>query len=107
MGRPRGWKIGSSTYDKGYRAKAVAHRAGKQLVLQHDFAESDKHFNRNKTLRSASMATNRGGNERAVNVSKQSWYVKRGFQPCSDAKQINDAQLTWSFQSNFMYAPVL
>ena len=107
MGRPRGWKIGSSTYDKGYRAKAVAHRAGKQLVLQHDFAESDKHFNRNKTLRSASMATNRGGNERAVNVSKQSWYVKRGFQPCSVPKQANDAWLTWSFQSNFMYASVL
>ena len=45
-----------SIYDKGYRAKAVAHRAGKQLVLQSDFAESDKHFNRKQTLRSASVA---------------------------------------------------
>ena len=69
-------------YDKGYRAKAVAHQAGEQLVLQPDFAESAEHFNRNKTLRSASMATDRGGNERAVNVSKRSWYVKWGFQPC-------------------------
>ena len=94
-------------YGKGYRAKAVAHRAGKQLVLQPAFAESDKHFNRNQTLLSASVATDRGGNERAVNVSKRSWYVKRGFQPNSDPKQMNNAWLTWSFQSNFMYAPIL
>ena len=94
-------------YDKGYRAKAVAHRAGKQLVLQPAFAESDKHFNRNQTLLSAPVATDRGGNERAVNVAKQSWYVKRGFQLCTEPKQLNDAWLTWSFQSNFMYAPIL
>ena len=85
-------------YDKGYRAKAVAHQAGEQLVLQSDFAESAKHFNRNKTLRSASMATDRGGNERAVNVSKRSWYAKRGFQPNLDSKQMNDVWLTWSFK---------
>ena len=94
-------------YDKGYHAKAVAHRAGKQLVLQPAFAESDKHFNRIQTLLSASVATDRGGNERAVNVAKRSWYVKRGFQPCTEPKQLSDAWLTWSFQSNFMYAPVL
>ena len=93
--------------DKGYRAKPDAHRAGKQLVLQPAFAESDKHFNRIQTLLSASVATDRGGNERTVNVSKRSWYVKQGFQPCSDPKQMNDTWLTWSFQSNFMYAPVL
>ena len=94
-------------YDKGYRAKAVAHRAGKHFVLHPDFAESDKHFNRNQTLCSASVATDRVGNERAVNASKRSWYVKRGFQQNLDSKQMNDAWLTWSFQSNFMYAPVL
>ena len=92
---------------QGYRAKAVAHRAGKQLVLQPDFTESDKQFNRNQTLRSAFVATDRGGNEREVNVSKRSWYVKQGFQPNSDPKQMNDAWLTWSFKSNFMFAPVL
>ena len=86
---------------------AVAHRAGKQLVLKPAFAESDEHFNRNQTALSASVATDRGGIERAVKVSKQLWYVKRGFQPNSDPKQMNNAWLTWSFQSNFMYAPVL
>ena len=78
-------------YDKGYCAKAVAHQARKQLVLQLTFAESDKHFNFNQTLLSASVATDRGGNERAINVAKQSWYVKQGFRPNSDPKQMNDA----------------
>ena len=62
----------------------VAHRAREQLVLKPAFAESDEHFNRNQTALSASVATDRGGKERAINVAKQSWYVKRGFQPCSD-----------------------
>ena len=43
--------------DKGYRAKADAHRAGKQLVHQPAFAESDKHFNCIQILLSASVAT--------------------------------------------------
>ena len=79
-----------SIYDQGYRAKAVAHRARKQLVLQPAFAESDKHFNRIQTLLSASVATDRGGNKRTINVAKRSWYVKRGFRPNSDTKQMND-----------------
>ena len=88
---------------------AVAHGAGKQLVLKPAFTESDEHFNRNQTELSASVAADRGGNKRAINVAKQSWYVKRGFRPNSDPKQMNDAccLATWSFQSNFMYAPVL
>ena len=68
--------------DKGYHAKADAHRAGKQLVLQPAFAESDKHFIRIQALLSVSVATDRDRNERTVNVSKRSWYVKQGFQPC-------------------------
>ena len=43
--------------DKGYHAKADDHRAGKQLVHQPAFAESDKHFNRIQILLSASVAT--------------------------------------------------
>ena len=70
---------------------AVTH--GAELVNQPAFAESDKHFNRNQTLLSASVATDRGGNERVLNVAKQSWYVKWGFQPCSNSKQMNDAWL--------------
>ena len=36
---------------------AVAHGAGKQLVVKPAFAESDEHFNRNQTALSASLAT--------------------------------------------------
>ena len=76
-------------FAKGYRAKLVAHREGGQLVLQPDFAESDKRFSSSQTLRSASVATDRGGNERAVNVAKRAWFLKRGFQSHLSEKQMN------------------
>ena len=96
----------TNIYDKGYRAKMVAWRVGEQEVLQPEWAESDKRFGRKKTLRTASVASDRGGNERAVNVSKRAWYISRGFQPNSCPKQLNDAWITWGFQVNFMFAPV-
>ena len=45
-----GYRAFLNIYDKGYRAKLVAHRQGEQLVLQPDFAESDRRFNRSQTL---------------------------------------------------------
>jgi hypothetical protein len=97
----------TNVYDKGYRAKAVAWKAGRQHVLQPDWAESDKHFSRGQTLRSASIATDRAGNERGVNVCKRSWFVSRGFTPSMHPTLISNAWATWSFQSNFMFSPVL
>lgn len=94
-------------YDKGYRAKMIAWKTGKQQVLQPVWAESDKRFGRKQTLLSASVATDRAGNERAVNVCKRAWFVSRGFIQSMSPKRINDAWTTWSFQSNFMYNPVL
>ena len=61
-----------------YRDNAVAHRAGKQLVLRLAFAESGKHFNHIQTILSAFVATDRRGNERGVNVSKQSCGMSNG-----------------------------
>ena len=97
----------TNVYDKGYRAKAVAWKTGRQHVLQPDWAESDKHFSRIQTLRSASIATDRAGNERGVNVCKRSWFVRRGFTPSMNPILISNAWATWSFQSNFMFSPVL
>ena len=97
----------TNVYDKGYRAKMVAHRAGKQRVLQPVWAESDRRFGRDETLLTAAVAHDRGSNERAVNVCKRSWFVSKGFQPNASAKQLNDAWMTWSFQANFMFNPVL
>ena len=93
-------------YDKGYRAREVCRRHG-QLTAQPSFCKSDKRFSGARTLYSASIASDRGGNERAVLVSKRSGLIKRGFKTGSDAKQFQDAWLTWGFQSNFMFEPVL
>ena len=97
----------TNVYDKGYRAKLVAWRAGEQKVLQPVWAESDRRFGRDDTLLTASVAHDRGANERAVNVCKRSWLVSRGFQPNGSANELNDAWMTWSFQVNFMFNPVL
>ena len=61
----------TNIYDKGYLAKKVAWGTGKQLVVQPEWAESDKKFGCNNTMLSASVATDRSCNERAVNVSSE------------------------------------
>ena len=58
-------------------------------------------------MQSASVASDRGGNERAVNVSKRRGVIKRGFKAGMDAKMFQDTWITWTFQSNFMYNFVL
>ena len=93
-------------YDKGYRAREVCRRHG-QLTAQPAFCKSDKRFTGSNTLYSASIASDRGGNERAVLVSKRSGLIKRGFKTGADAKQFQDVWLTWGFQSNFMFESVL
>ena len=93
-------------YDKGYRAREVCRRHG-QLMAQPAFCKSDKRFTGSNTLYSASIASDRGGNERAVLVSKRSGLIKRDFKTGADAKQLQDVWLTWGFQSNFMFKSVL
>ena len=85
----------------------VAWKNGKQKVLQPDCANSDRRFNRIETLASASVASDRGGNERSVNVSKRAGYISRGFRPNMSPVRFNKAWRTWAFQSNFMFKPVL
>ena len=97
----------TNIYDKGYRAKLVAWRMGEQQVLQPVWAQSDKRFSRDDTLLIAAVAHDRGSNERAVNVCKRSWFISRGFQSNGCPKMLNSAWLTWSFQANFMFKPVL
>lgn len=94
-------------YDKGYRAKMAAFKNGKQLVLQPDWADSDRTFNGYQTIGSASIASDRGGNERSVNVMKRAGYMRRGFQPNMCPKRFNKAWRTWGFKSNFMFVPIL
>ena len=70
--------------------------------------KSNQQFKGLKTLLiNASIAADRGGNVRGVNLSKRCGYIKRGFVPGMDARTFNYVWLCWSFQANFMYSPVL
>ena len=93
--------------DKGYRCTLAAWRAGRQLLIQPDFARSDRRFKSSEVLRSSTIASHRSGNERAVNVMKRSGLIQRGLQKHQDTAMISDAWLAWGFQVNFMYKPVL
>jgi hypothetical protein len=98
----------TNIYDKGYRARAVCWRKGRQLVAQPIYAKSDERFKGSDTIISASIASDRGGNERGVNISKRSGVIKRGFMnPNMDAQMFQDIWIMWSYQANFMYEPVL
>jgi hypothetical protein len=93
--------------DKGYRVNLPAWRAGRQEVIQPIFAKSDRKYSGVDTIHTADVATTRSGNERSVNLCKQAGYIKRGLRPHSKASTMDDVWLTWSFQTNFMYNPVL
>ena len=92
--------------NKGYRSRA-ANESHNQLTAQPVFGKSDQQFRGRDTLYSASVAADRGGNERQVNVSKRCGIIARGFQTGTDLIMFNDVWLCWTFQANFMYSPVL
>ena len=56
---------------------------------------------------SGSVAADRSGNEREVNISKRSGFIKSGYKPQMDPQMFEDVWLTWLFQANFMYNPIL
>ena len=65
--------------DKGYRCIVMAAwQAGKHLFLQPAFARSDRKVNTREVNRSSTVASDRSGNERAVNVAKRAGVLKRG-----------------------------
>jgi hypothetical protein len=94
--------------DKGYRRCIMAAwRAGKQLFLQPAFARSDRKFNTREVNRSSTVAPDRFGNERAVNVAKRAEILNRGLRPNENSDFIADFWIAWGFQANFMFKPVL
>ncbi len=93
-------------YDTSYQARKVCQRHG-QLTAQPAFCKSDKCFTGTNRLYSAFIASDRGGNERAVLVSKRCGVIKRGFKAGMDSKQFQYTWITWGFQPNFMFNPVL
>ena len=93
--------------DKGYRVTSAAWRTGKQFVLQPSFAKADQKFSSLETLRSAAIASDRGANERAVRLAKMSGQIHNGVTGSQSLERLSDLWLTWSFQCNFIYKPVL
>jgi hypothetical protein len=92
--------------DKGYRVNDAAWRVGGQFVLQPSFARSDRQFNTYETIQSSAIASDRGGNERAVHLAKLSGYLGNAEKPKVSIENLASVWLGWSFQCNFMYKAV-
>lgn len=90
--------------DRGYKLTKEAFRCGKQTVRQPVFKEKKKRFTGNETLRSASCASVRSGNERAVRKAKLSGFLKKGLRPGECPERLDNVNLAWGFMVNFMYA---
>eukprot|EP00957_Ditylum_brightwellii_P159732 12157329-Ditylum_brightwellii.AAC.1 len=75
--------------------------------MQPFFEKSDQKFRGIQTVVSASVATDDSGNKHTVNRNKLLGILKCGLQSAGDFEQLNGVWLTWSFQVNFMFKPVL
>jgi hypothetical protein len=93
--------------DKGYRCVQAAWAAGGQLLLQPFFARGDRKFTSREVLLSGAVASDRSGNERAVNRLKSSWMLSRGIHQKQDLDIFANLWIGFGFQCNFMYKPVL
>lgn len=93
--------------DKGYRITSQAYEDGQQMVVQPNFAKSDERFSAFETMRSAAVAADRSGNERAVKYMKLCEYITAGLKAGEDSDRLCDVWLCWGFQTNFMYKAVL
>ena len=92
--------------DKGYRSILTAWRTGGQLLLQPFFAKSDAKFASKEVLFSAAVASDRSGNERAVQVMKRG-AMGETIHHLQRLDCAADMWLAWGFQANFMYNVVL
>eukprot|EP00957_Ditylum_brightwellii_P191651 14591117-Ditylum_brightwellii.AAC.1 len=80
----------TNIFNKGYRSHLAACHCRRQLMLQPDYAKSNMRFRGIQTLQSVSIATDRSGNERAVNVCKLSGPLKRGLEKAGDWQRLNE-----------------
>ena len=80
---------------------------GKQKVTQPPARRSDERFRDRTTVYAATVAHDRSGNKRAVNVCKRSAMMKRGFKVGMNPIGFNAVWRGWAFRANFMYEAVL
>ena len=93
----------TNVMDKGYRITMDCQEAGNQKTLQPDFMRSDKQFRAVESLSSATVASDRSGNERCVRLSKQSGFVRRGKSGNGSLTRLDNAWLGWGFMCNFVF----
>lgn len=77
--------------DKGYRITTYAFTCGGQEVWQPAFA--DKKFSSEQTLRSASIAADWSGNERAVKYAKMCEYISSGLKQYGNSTRLCESWL--------------
>ena len=92
---------------KGYRITSEAWLVGEQLVIQPAFAHSDEHFTAYDVLFSATVASDRGANERGVRLAKVPNFVKHGLRQNERCDRLADGWIVFGFQINFMYETFL
>ena len=80
---------------------------GKQQTLQPPLSKSDQRFRDQTTVYAATVAHNRSGNERAMNMCKRSRMMKCGFYLGMNPNRFNYVCSVWAFGANFMCKPVL
>jgi hypothetical protein len=92
-------------FDRGYHMLLRTLRHG-QMCCQPD--QADDTFGGDKVLRTGCVAVVRSGNERAVNRSKMSWFLKRGSaDQLWDIDLLCDVWEAFTFRVNFMYEKFL
>jgi hypothetical protein len=92
--------------DRGYQVQKASLDAGKQKVEQPFFADKEGFFSTSQVQRSAAVASERSGNERAVRICKLPGYIQRGPHSRSEMDRFCNVWLAWTFQVNFMFAPI-
>lgn len=96
----------TNVLDRGYRVSHSCWKEGRQRVLQPSFAKNQHKFSGRDTIHTSQVASDRSGNERAVNAAKRSGYINRGLVEGESLARLCDAWLVWSFICNFVYLPV-
>ena len=93
-------------FNKESRVILPKQEAGKQLAQKPTFAKSNQRFTTSKTIRSVSIVIGRSSNKYAVNTQKRSGFAKQGLKSSSSPEIIDNIQLAYSFQSNFIFSLV-
>ena len=79
--------------DRGYHITLAVWRAEKQLVLQLVFVNSGHKYTGTETLSSATVASDRLGNKRAVNRSKKLNCLQRVLKANMNPERLNNVWL--------------